>query len=274
MPPDGTGKARPSEAAHRLDGRPGRARGARASSASAVCRRGAASGAAAAALARQCRHRDDERDGPRPPPLAAPLPPATAPPGGLVSASNAGLDPDGGRRPGHARGKARASRDAPGLESAPGAEELGWTPLPPSDKLEALIQQTAREIAELESQEQFWADSSDVDEDWHQREPELLPSLAPVEAPTPPRIQRLGRERRVDPKWARLQKELVDPIESSRAYLDRICRPQPEPVVPHRLPQGFLDEVMAATRNPLEDFTEILSYDPLEFHIRSLCRPW
>lgn len=266
-PGDGAASSRPPEVWLRQGVRA--KEGARASSASAISRRVPPCGVAGKV---PVRIGSEEGDGPRPPPRAAPLPlpmPASA-----ARATSSGplvhrVDADGRRRLGRAREEARCS-------SGPDVEEAGWTPLPPSAELEALIEQTAREIAELESQEQFWADGSDVDDLDRQRYHETapLPSLTPLQAPAPPRIQRLGRESRLDSKWARLQRELADPIEISRAYLDRVCRPQPEPAVPYMVPKEVVDEVVDSTRNPWQNSIESLSYNPLEFHIKSLCRPW
>ncbi|CAE8595792.1 unnamed protein product, partial [Polarella glacialis] len=87
-----------------------------------------------------------------------------------------------------------------------------------------------------------------------------------------PKIARMPKERYLDPKWASVQRELLDPIEISLAYLDKSCRPSVEPEGPY-WPQSAAPEV-ARIRDPWENSIESLSFNPLEHHVKSLCRPW
>jgi len=142
-------------------------------------------------------------------------------------------------------------------------------PAPPTRDLEALIAQTAQEIAALE-----WEATAldEVDEEEH---PQPLPrpsALLALDVPSPPKITRLSREQFLNPRWVRAQRELVDPVEIARSYLDRACQPEQKPFQPYWVASDVTDALV--TRQPLDSAVSLLSVDPLELHVKSLCQPW
>lgn len=140
-------------------------------------------------------------------------------------------------------------------------------PLPSHSELEALIDLAVREIAELEEQEEQLVRNKPAT-----IQPELsensrsdgLPPLAPVAAPSPPKLARVPR--------AQVHHDLLDPLEVTRAYLARSCRPvvQPQALLP--LPSAA-SQLARTAEDIWENSIESLSFNPLEHHIKSLCRP-
>jgi hypothetical protein len=147
-------------------------------------------------------------------------------------------------------------------------------PAPPKHQLEALISRTELEIEMLEHEAMRCArDDQGVEEEMERPQPLPAPMPLPtLEVPTPPKISRLGRGHVLDPKWVRAQRELVDPVDVTRSYLDRACRPQPKPVQPHWVTIKAADSRRKAQSQ--ETAVSRLSYDPLEIHVKSLCQPW
>jgi len=140
-------------------------------------------------------------------------------------------------------------------------------PLPRWSELEALIDQTAREIAELEGQEALSAMRDDGD----LQAATPVPQLPPFSEPRSPRIARVARASCLNQKWARAQRELIDPAELTRSFLDRSVMPQPKPPEPWWVPEDCPEVSM--DRDRWECSIESLSFDPLAYHVRSLCRP-
>eukprot|EP00928_Gymnodinium_smaydae_P047288 TRINITY_DN3154_c0_g5_i1.p1 TRINITY_DN3154_c0_g5~~TRINITY_DN3154_c0_g5_i1.p1 ORF type:complete len:872 (+),score=168.80 TRINITY_DN3154_c0_g5_i1:173-2788(+) len=176
---------------------------------------------------------------------------------------------------------------------------------PPCDELEFLIEQTAREIRELEGEEStILAELADL----RRREgprgavaagvkgtsregvvesSKSSPPLVSLEVPEPPLRSRLPRERCVDHRWASAQEALADPVAISRAYLDRVCLAPLLPAGPCWLSPTT---IAAAATGELADDEGFESYlgggrgrakppdfqlpDDLEAHLRSLCQPW
>jgi len=144
----------------------------------------------------------------------------------------------------------------------------------PRDELDVLIQRTAREIAELEAKEEMLRQRA-----YQEDEPALRPVTNPeplvaLDVPVPPGIARLARESRVERRWARTRERLVDPLEASRAYLERTCRPQPRGPRFYKAPENALACLAKVSEDPLQNALRSLSVDPLEAHMRSLCQPW
>jgi len=176
-----------------------------------------------------------------------------------------------GRRPlksqerqgeGHTQGEKDTCR------SAKAAEASG----PSHAEIQALINQTIQEIAELESQEQFWSQTSEACEQLFVEAEEPPAELPPVVPPSPPKIPRLPRERAGDPKLVKNPRactDSVDPAELSRAYLARACAPKARARQPFRLPTST---IASKLRNPWENSIESLSFNPLEHHIKSLAK--
>jgi len=145
---------------------------------------------------------------------------------------------------------------------------------PPGLELDAVIKRTVQEIALLEAEQNKLLDSDAVLVD-EQKEVVTTPesaSLIALDVPDAPRIARVSRENQADHKYARAQRELVDPIEITRAYLDRTCRPQRKVQEPYWVP--FDPDASRIARDPYECSIASLSFDPLEFQVKSLCRPW
>jgi len=159
---------------------------------------------------------------------------------------------------------------------------LGTRPLPSSsqvtpiekDEWDELVQQTEREIRALEGMENrlraqlsvHRQDETDIND------PPTEPLIG-LDAPAAPRIPRIAREQRMDAKWASAQRDLVDPMESSRAYLDQVCRARPKTTAPYWVPVSAVD-LSRLKLNVRESSLESLSSDPLEKHLKDLCRPW
>lgn len=157
------------------------------------------------------------------------------------------------------------------------AGDAGEEPLPERRLLDAEIERTLREIAGLEEEslllQQALHDERAAPKPAPGDAAASLPPLPPVEAPEPPKISRISREAWVDPKWDKARRELIDPLPLLRSYLDRTCRPPlsaPKPCwVPANTP-GIAE--------PGSDFwegsVETMTVDPVEQHIKNLCKPF
>lgn len=137
-------------------------------------------------------------------------------------------------------------------------------PVPLTSDLESLIARTARQIAELEDEEAAFARAAD------KREATIVlesPPIVPLEVPPPPASRRQLGFCSVTQKWSEKQRELIDPMEMSRAYLERLNRPVAKPQQPFWPPSPqHGDSVHISSVS--------LSFDPLEDHVRGLCQPW
>lgn len=164
----------------------------------------------------------------------------------------------------------RAAASAPWLaEPAPPACTL--VALRPESDLERLIKRTAREIADLEGEEANLLADIEASRAEPHRPPPRPEQLVPLELPEAPLRMRLPREARVDARWATAQRELLDPAEISRAYLDRACCPSAKPGGPY-WPSPWTAEELTSQRRRLQGRPhEAIMSDPLENHVRSLC---
>jgi len=93
--------------------------------------------------------------------------------------------------------------------------------------------------------------------------PAALPSL---DVPSPPKITRLN------PRRMRPPQELVDPVEIARSYLDQACQPETKPFQPYWISSDAACAMIH--REAQESAVSLLSVDPLNLHVKSLCQPW
>merc|ERR1712048_976230 len=124
-----------------------------------------------------------------------------------------------------------------------------------------LIQQTEKEILVLEGEEKQMR--SEIDELHHEEEPlhVSMDALIPLDVPAAPKIARIPRESRIDQKWAAAQRDLVDPMQISRAYLDQTCLPVDKKFQPYWIDTNTID-VESLMANPFESSIESLPSDP------------
>mmetsp|Transcript_28876 Transcript_28876/g.76186 ORF Transcript_28876/g.76186 Transcript_28876/m.76186 type:complete len:208 (-) Transcript_28876:191-814(-) len=133
-------------------------------------------------------------------------------------------------------------------------------PLPPTQDLEKLIAQTVQEIASLEEKalcldEREEPTGTDVP----------IAVLTSLDVPAPRKIVRVRR-----PGQGRRPGAETDPLEATRAFLYRKCKPQPKQMQPLWL--SF--DCSVGLGDPLKGSLDSLSHDPLEMHVKSLCQPW
>lgn len=132
--------------------------------------------------------------------------------------------------------------------------------------LEALIDQTIRDIQTLETQEQLWShpdpDDHFVEDD---SKAERFGPLPPVEVPQPPLIPR-ARKATGDAEKQRARAE-AERRKAVREYLKEACKPTLRPRSPYVAPK--LDLLDSEQRRPWENSMESLSLYPLEAKICS-----
>eukprot|EP00929_Paragymnodinium_shiwhaense_P109043 TRINITY_DN75400_c0_g1_i1.p1 TRINITY_DN75400_c0_g1~~TRINITY_DN75400_c0_g1_i1.p1 ORF type:complete len:598 (-),score=90.05 TRINITY_DN75400_c0_g1_i1:247-2040(-) len=142
------------------------------------------------------------------------------------------------------------------------------------DHLDALIHQTMDEIAALELERT----SMHLRKDGYPKpgQPAVEVASTPMVSlavPEAPELPRVPRDRRLDPKWAAAQKELLDPTELARAYLDSGILQRWKAPGAAWPPAGCVDPGKAMTHLQ-EDTLMGLEHDYLEAHVMSLCQSW
>ena len=162
-------------------------------------------------------------------------------------------------------------RKAPGSKahcSASPGEKARKLPIPSPGgsvpELDSLIDQTLREIQELESQEEMWSKPAIRDLEVVDTKHAPLPPVDPPKAPFILRAKKTigGAEERLE-RCAAEQKRRGE----IRAYLKEACKPVRRPLMPMQVPKVEISD--SEMRRPWEASIETLSYNPLKSQIRS-----
>lgn len=143
-------------------------------------------------------------------------------------------------------------------------------PIMPTEELDRLIEQTAREIQILEKEEEALA-KLHVEDDEDQVSDASTP-LVSLQVPEAPVIRR--KPTAAAKSWAKRRQELLDPTEVTRAFLDRqlfpetalpeLSRWQLDPNDPKKSVSGLLVHCTARS------YTDAMGFDPIEEHLFNL----
>eukprot|EP00435_Cladocopium_sp_Y103_P070413 s193_g35.t1 len=132
--------------------------------------------------------------------------------------------------------------------------------------LEFLIDQTMREIRELETKEQIWSQP----DDFLGYETQALEStLRPLPTVDPPEAPRMLRARKSTGRIESQQRQVTEVArrKAVREYLREACKPRPRALVAMVAPKLEISD--AQMRRPWENSMESLSYNPLAARIHS-----
>ncbi|CAE7457387.1 unnamed protein product [Symbiodinium natans] len=137
-------------------------------------------------------------------------------------------------------------------------------PIPLTAELEALIGKTLREIQVLENQEKLWS-QPEPDLQLEFKAEQLQHSFSKVNVPSPPQIPRAKR-----PPATGAREAEEEAVEHCRRFLAEACRPHVKIRMAYPVPHLEVSQVAdMQLRRPFENSLESMSFNPLEFRIRS-----